>query len=101
MVFVSSRAAREGRSEHAAYAVSKAALVTLAEAIAEEYRGEGIRANVVLPGTVDTEANRRSMPEADHSQWTSPREIAEVIRYLASAEASAVNGACLPVYGNS
>lgn len=101
MVFVSSRAAREGRRGHAAYAVTKSALITLVEAIAEEYRDDGIRANVVLPGTMDTEANRRAMPDADHSRWTSPDQIASVIHYLASAESSAINGASIPVYGMS
>lgn len=101
MVFVSSRAAREGRAERAAYAVAKSALITLVEAIAEEYREDGIRANVVLPDTVDTEANRRSRPDADHSRWTSPEEIARVIRYLASPESRPINGASIPVYGFS
>lgn len=101
LVFVSSRAAREGRAGHAAYAVAKSALVTLVEALAEEYRGEGIRANAVLPGTLDTEANRRSMPDADHSAWTPPEEVARVIHYLASDAARCVNGAAVPVYGRS
>ena len=64
-------------------------------------RDEGIRANVVLPGTVDTEANRRSMPDADHARWTSPVEIARVSRYLASPESRPINGASVPVYGFS
>ena len=101
MVFVSSRAALQGRSGHAAYAVTKAALITLVEAIAEEYREDGIRANVILPGTVDTESNRRSMPDADHARWTSPDEIARVIHYLASPQSGAINGAAVPVYGRS
>lgn len=101
LVFVSSRAARQGRAGNAAYAVSKAALCTLTEAIAEEYAEEGIRANAVLPGTVDTEANRKAMPDADHSRWTPPEEIAQAILFLASGRASAVNGATIPVYGRS
>jgi len=101
MVFVSSRAARVGRAGNAAYAVSKAALLTLVEAIAEEYRPEGVRASAVLPGTVDTEDNRRAMPGADHAEWTSPEEIARVILFLASDAACSVNGAAVPVYGRS
>lgn len=101
LVFVSARAARQIRSGQAAYAVAKSALLTLVETIAEEYRREGIRANAVLPGIIDTEANRRAMPDAEHEQWTRPEEIARVIRFLASAEASAVNGAAVPVYGQS
>lgn len=101
LVFVSSRAAREARSGQAAYAVAKSALITLVEALAEEYRDQGIRANAVLPGTVDTEANRRSMPDADASRWPSPEEVARVIHYLASPESGPVNGASVPVYGRS
>ncbi len=101
LVYVSSRAAREQRAGNAAYAVSKAGLLVLAESIAEEYRDEGIRANAVLPGTMDTPANRRSMPDADHSRWTPPEEVARVVLFLASPESAPVNGAAVPVYGRS
>lgn len=100
-VFVSSRAALRDRGGHGGYAVAKSAVITLAEVIAEEYGQEGIRANVVLPGTIDTNANRRSMPRADHDRWTEPEEIASVIAFLASPAAAAVNGAAVPVYGRS
>lgn len=97
MVFVSSRAAFQGRAGHVAYAVAKAGLVTLAETIAEEFGGRGIRANVVVPGTVNTEANRRSMPDADLASWTSPESIAQTILDLASGRSGAANGAAVPV----
>jgi NAD(P)-dependent dehydrogenase (short-subunit alcohol dehydrogenase family) len=100
-VFTSSRAAREKRAGNGAYAVAKAGLLVLAETIAEEYRAEGIRANAVLPGTIDTPANRRSMPDADHARWTPPEEIARVVLFLAGPESGAVNGAAVPVYGRS
>lgn len=100
-VFVSSRAARQASPGQAAYAVSKAGLLTLAEAIAAEYGAAGIRANAVLPGTVDTPANRRQMPDADHARWTDPAEIARVILFLTSPAAAAINGAAIPVYGRS
>jgi NAD(P)-dependent dehydrogenase (short-subunit alcohol dehydrogenase family) len=97
LVFVSSRAAREGRAGNAAYAVAKAGILTLTEAIAEEYAGRGIRANAILPGTLATEANRRAMPDADHSGWTPPEEVAQRIVHLASPGGSASNGAAIPV----
>ncbi|HEY7769801.1 SDR family oxidoreductase [Longimicrobium sp.] len=100
LVFVASRAAVSGRKGHAAYAVSKAALLTLTEAIAEENRG-GVRANAVLPGTIDTPANRAAMPGADYSRWTPPEEIARVVLFLASPESAPVSGAAVPVYGQS
>jgi NAD(P)-dependent dehydrogenase (short-subunit alcohol dehydrogenase family) len=101
LVFVSSRAAREQRANNAAYAISKAGLLVLAESIAEEYRGDGIRANAVLPGTMDTPANRRAMPGADASKWVPPEEVARVILFLASPASSGVNGDAVPVYGKS
>lgn len=100
LVFVSSRAAVQGRKGHAAYAVSKAALLTLTEAVAEEYRGR-VRASAVLPGTIDTPANRAAMPDAEHASWTPPAEIARVILFLASAASGTVSGAAVPVYGAS
>ncbi|HET7321384.1 MAG TPA: SDR family oxidoreductase, partial [Longimicrobiaceae bacterium] len=99
LLFVSSRSAREGRAGHVGYAVSKAGLLTLAEGIAEEYGAEGIRANAILPGTMDTEGNRQAMPDADRSGWVSPEEVARVLLFLASPAAAAVNGAAIPVYG--
>jgi NAD(P)-dependent dehydrogenase (short-subunit alcohol dehydrogenase family) len=101
LVFVSSRSAVTGRSGMGAYAVAKAGLIVLAETIAEEYRQQGIRANCVLPGTIDTPANRASIPDADHERWTPPEEIARAIVFLASPASAAVNGAAIPVYGRS
>lgn len=101
MVFVSSRRVWYERGNYGAYAVSKAGLHTLAQTISEEYADEGVRANVVLPGTVDTPENRAAMPGADFERWTSPEEIARVIVFLASAASGPVNGAVIPVFGRS
>jgi NAD(P)-dependent dehydrogenase (short-subunit alcohol dehydrogenase family) len=98
-VFVSSRAAFEGRARHAAYSATKAGLIAFAKAIAEEYGAEGVRSNVIIPDTIDTEANRLAQPGADFSRWTSPEAIARVILFLASDAARAINGASVPVYG--
>jgi NAD(P)-dependent dehydrogenase (short-subunit alcohol dehydrogenase family) len=101
LVFVSSRRVWYERANVGAYAVSKAGLHTLAQAISEEYANEGVRANVVLPGTVDTPENRASMPGADFERWTSPDEIARVIMFLASPASGPINGAAIPVFGRS
>jgi NAD(P)-dependent dehydrogenase (short-subunit alcohol dehydrogenase family) len=85
----------------AAYAVAKAGVHTLTHAIAEEVRGKNINVNAVVPGFMDTDANRRTMPEADHSQWVKPEQLATVILFLASDEAKAVHGALVPVYGKA
>jgi 3-oxoacyl-[acyl-carrier protein] reductase len=80
------------------YAASKAAVHRLTEALAAEWKGR-ITVNAVLPSTIDTAANRASMPKADFTKWVTPQELADVILFLASDAASAVTGALLPVSG--
>ena len=81
-----------------AYAASKAGVHRLTEALAEEYKGR-VTVNAVLPSIIDTAANRADMPDADVSTWVSPDELASVILFLASEQASAVTGALIPVTG--
>lgn len=83
----------------AAYAASKAALVTLARVVAAETLAHGVRINAVLPSTIDTPANRAAMPDADPSRWVSPEGLCEVIAFLLSDAAREVTGAAIPVYG--
>jgi NAD(P)-dependent dehydrogenase (short-subunit alcohol dehydrogenase family) len=80
------------------YAASKAGVHRLTEALAAEHKGK-ITVNAVLPSTIDTAANRSSMPKADFSKWVAPQELADVILFLASDAASAVTGALIPVVG--
>lgn len=86
IVLVSSRAATDNPAGHGAYAAAKSALLALAEGMATEYRDDGVRVNVLLPSTVDTEANRAAMPDADTSGWTRPEAIAEQIVELLHGE---------------
>ncbi|WP_213774630.1 SDR family oxidoreductase [Bradyrhizobium sp. dw_78] len=80
------------------YAASKAGVHRLTEALAAEWKGK-VTVNAVLPSTIDTPANRASMPQADFGKWVTPEELANVILFLASDAASAVTGALLPVSG--
>jgi NAD(P)-dependent dehydrogenase (short-subunit alcohol dehydrogenase family) len=80
-----------------AYAASKAAAIAMIDSLARDLKGTGIRANTILPGTIDTEANRKAMPSADFSAWTKPEDIARVILFLAGGDAEAVHGAAIPV----
>jgi len=80
------------------YAASKAGVHRLTEALAAEHKGK-ITVNAVLPSIIDTAANRASLPKAHFAKWVTPKELADVILFLASDAASAVTGALLPVSG--
>ena len=95
-VEIASLAAAGPQPGQAAYAASKAAALSLVLSAAEESRGAGVRVNAVLPGTMDTPANRRAMPGADRSSWVSTEEVARAVLFLCSDEAAAVSGAALP-----
>jgi len=99
IVAIASRAGVEPSANISAYGASKAALVSLMKTAALENRKLGITANVILPGTIDTEANRRSDPQADRSKWVSPQKLAALALFLASDEAAEITGAAIPVYG--
>lgn len=101
IISVSARAALKGTAKHGPYNASKMAVIRLTETMAAELRHHGVTANCVLPGTIDTPANRVETPDADFTKWVSPESIAGVILFLASDAAADVNGAALPVYGRS
>ena len=101
LVYVSARAAVQPFAGAAGYITAKAAVLAFAQAVAVEYRGDGIRANTVLPSVIDTPANRAAMPNADHSRWVPPEQIAAVIRFLCSEESAPTSGAAVPVYGRA
>ena len=84
-----------------AYAASKSAVIRLTEALAEEVKHLGVRVNCVMPSIIDTEANRRSMPDADFTRWVKPESLADVLIFLCSDGAVAINGAAIPVYGRA
>ena len=101
LIQVAAKAAFDHAAGASAYAASKAAVVALMDCLAAEVKGTGVRMNSILPSIIDTEANRKSMPNADFDRWPKPEEIARVILFLASDEARVVHGAAVPVYGES
>lgn len=96
---IGSRAAAEPGAGAGAYSAAKAALVSLIRTLAAENKDLGITANVILPGTIDTPANRAADPSADFSKWVQPSQVAGMLVYLASDAASDVSGAVIPIYG--
>ena len=101
IVNVAAKAAVDHGGGAAAYAASKAAAVAMMDSLAADLKGTGVRVNSILPSIIDTEANRKAMPNADFSAWPKPEDIARVILFLASDEAKVIHGAAIPVYGQS
>ncbi len=94
-------AAQRSAAGMGAYAASKAGVHRLTESLADELKDAGVNVNAVMPGTIDTPANRRDMPQADVSRWVTPDAIADVVLFLASDAARAVTGALVPVMGRA
>jgi NAD(P)-dependent dehydrogenase (short-subunit alcohol dehydrogenase family) len=101
IVAVGARMAVEPSPNFAAYAVSKAALVALVKNVAAEGKKFGVTANVVLPSTIDTPVNRKTMPDSDFSRWVAPALIGKIIVFLTSDAAADTNGAVIPIYGRA
>ena len=101
IINVAARAALRGVGHMGPYCISKAAVVTLTETLADELKPSGIRVNCVLPGTLDTPQNRAAMPDQDPSNWVGLDALADVIAFLASDLSRGITGAAIPVYGRS
>jgi NAD(P)-dependent dehydrogenase (short-subunit alcohol dehydrogenase family) len=101
IVNLAAKAAFDHAAGAAAYAASKSAAVALLDSLAADLKGTGIRANTILPSIIDTEANRKAMPNADFAKWPKPEDIARVILFLCSDDARVIQGAAIPVYGDS
>lgn len=101
IVCVGTRAVFQPFRGAAGYIASKAAVIAFAQAVATEYRDDGIRCNAILPSVIDTPANRAAMPNADHSRWVKPEQIAGVVAFLLSDDSEPTSGAAIPVYGRA
>ena len=101
VVCVSSRAALRPFAGAAGYITAKAAVLAFVDALAVEYRDDGVRVNAVLPSVIDTPANRSAQPKADHGRWVAPEQIADVLAALCSDACAVTSGAHIPVYGRA
>jgi NAD(P)-dependent dehydrogenase (short-subunit alcohol dehydrogenase family) len=99
IVNVSSRDGLTGGSGYSAYSASKSAVLRLTESMAAELKNANINVNCIMPGTIDTPQNRKAIPNGDFFKWVAPEAIADVILFLISDAARAINGAAVPVYG--
>ncbi|HTX46380.1 MAG TPA: SDR family NAD(P)-dependent oxidoreductase [Solirubrobacteraceae bacterium] len=101
IVCVGTRAALQPFKGAAGYISSKAAVIAFSQAVAVEYRDDGVRCNTILPSVIDTPGNRASMPNGKFEKWVKPAEIAGVIAHLLSDDSRPTSGAAIPVYGRA
>jgi NAD(P)-dependent dehydrogenase (short-subunit alcohol dehydrogenase family) len=100
-VCVSARPALKPFGGASGYVTAKAGVLAFIQALDAEYRAEGVRCNAILPSVIDTPANRAGQPDADHSKWVPPQQIAKVIRFLVSDDSLPTSGGAIPVYGRA
>ena len=98
---VSARAGLKGEAGLSAYCVSKGGVRTLTESLAAEVMDSGVNVNAIMPSVMDTPANRKAMPDAEHDRWVDPAAVAKVICFLTSEDSAIINGAAIPVYGRA
>ena len=99
ILVISSPRAFDPRGNSAAYAIGKSGEEVLTLSLAQELKGTGVTANVILVRSIDVEHRRDREPTPENASWTTPEEIAAAIMYLCSDEARMVNGARIPLHG--
>ena len=99
IISIGSRGALELSPNSGFYAASKSATIKLSQTLSKELIDKNIRVNCILPSTIDTKANRVSMPNKDFNRWVKPESIANLIDFLISDEARDITGAAIPIYG--
>lgn len=99
IINIGAAAATKAATGMGAYAASKAGVAKLTEALADELKDQGVCVNAILPSIIDTPANRAEMPDADHSRWVTPEQVADLVVFLLSDRSSAITGALIPIVG--
>jgi NAD(P)-dependent dehydrogenase (short-subunit alcohol dehydrogenase family) len=97
IVVIGSLTAAQPHAGLGPYVIFKAALAMLVQTVALENKDAGLSANVILPGTIDTQANRKSMPKADFSKWLPPRAVADLVLTLADQRSQHITGVAIPI----
>jgi NAD(P)-dependent dehydrogenase (short-subunit alcohol dehydrogenase family) len=99
LVHVSSRTGIRAEGNDSAYAASKSGLIRFVESVSQEVKKSNININCILPTIIDTEANRKAMPNADFTKWINPEDLSNVILFLCSDDSKIINGSAIPTYG--
>lgn len=103
LVFIGARPALNPAQGHAllAYSLSKSLLFKLAEFLNEEASGKNVAVAVVVPSTLDTPLNRKSMPDVDPVDWVKPEQVADVMEFLISDKGETLREPVVKVYNNA
>jgi NAD(P)-dependent dehydrogenase (short-subunit alcohol dehydrogenase family) len=101
IIHVSSRTGLQAGGYDSAYAASKSGLIRLVESISEEVKDSNVNVNCIMPSIIDTEPNRKAMPNADFSKWIKSEDLAKVVLFLCSEESKVITGAAIPTYGEA
>jgi NAD(P)-dependent dehydrogenase (short-subunit alcohol dehydrogenase family) len=103
IVFVGARPALQATAGKnlVAYGLSKSLLFKLAEYLNAEAKGKNVTVTVVAPSTIDTEINRKSMPDTDPNNWVKPEALAEILEFIISGKGDPLRETVLKVYNNS
>lgn len=99
LVYISSRTGLRSDGYDSAYAASKSGLIRFVESASQEVKKSNININCVLPTILDTEPNRKEMPNADFSKWVKLDDLSKVILFLCSDDSKIINGASISAYG--
>lgn len=84
-----------------AYGLGKSLIFRLAELMNEEAKGTNVVTSVLVPGTIDTQPNRKSMPDADFSKWVKPEAIADATWFYCTEEAVVIREPLVKLYNNA
>jgi NAD(P)-dependent dehydrogenase (short-subunit alcohol dehydrogenase family) len=99
VIHISSKKGLHAEGFDSAYAASKSGIIRLVESLAEETKESNINVNCIMPILIDTQANRKAMPNADFNKWVKPEDLANVVLFLSSEEAKTITGAAIPTFG--
>ena len=99
IIHISSKRGLHAEGSDSAYAASKSGLIRLVESLAEETKESNINVNCIMPNIIDTQVNRKAMPDADFNKWVKPGDLANVVLFLCSEEAKTITGAAIPTFG--
>lgn len=100
IINIGSKQGLKGGAGASAYAASKAALINFTVSLAKELETTNITANVIVPGIIDTSANRLSMPDEDFSSWVTADEIGNIINTISSKESKNSLDTIIPLFGD-